>query len=129
MKLRKLLSAIVICFASLNFPCDTAYSLTVTKIRDILDHPRNFENKEITVHGTVTNAVSLVLIKYFEIKDNTGSIKILTDNLLPSRDENVTVTGRMAVVEIGPERWVVLREDNDSSGREVKPTPPSGTEY
>ena len=70
-----------------------------------------------------------MVIKYFEIKDNTGSIKILTDNLLPSRDENVTVTGRMAVVEIGPERWVVLREDNDSSGREVKSTPPSGTEY
>ena len=129
MRLRNLLSAIVICFASLNFPCDTAYSITATKIQDILDHPRDFENKEITVHGTVTNAVSLLVIKYFEIRDNTGSIKVVTDKLLPSRDEKLTVTGRMAVVEIGPERWVVLRENNDSSGREVKSNPPAGPEY
>ncbi len=129
MRSRNLLSAIVICFASVNFLSDVAYSITATKIQDILDHPRDFENKEITVHGTVTNAVSLVVIKYFEVRDNTGSIKIVTDKLLPSRDEKLTVTGRMAVVEIGPERWVVLREDNDSSGREVKSNPPAGTEY
>ncbi len=129
MRSRNLLSAIVICFASVNFLSDVAYSITATKIQDILDHPRDFENKEITVRGTVTNAVSLVVIKYFEVRDNTGSIKIVTDKLLPSRDEKLTVTGRMAVVEIGPERWVVLREDNDSSGREVKSNPPAGTEY
>jgi len=119
----------VICFASLNVACDTAYSITATKIQDILDHPREFENKEITIHGTVRNAVSLLVIKYFEIQDNTGSIKVMTDKLLPSRDEQLTVTGRMEVVEIGPERWVVLREDNDSSGREVKSNPSAGTEY
>ena len=129
MTLRNLISAIVICFASLNFPCDKAYSVTATKIQDILDHPRDFENKEITVHGTVTNSVSLLVIKYFEIRDKTGSIKVVTDKLLPSRDEKLTVTGRMMVVEIGPERWVVLREDNDSSGRQVKSNPPGGTEY
>ncbi len=129
MKSRHLLAAIVIFFASLNILSGTAYSIAATKIRDILDHPRDFENKEITVHGTVTNAVSLVVIKYFEIRDNTGSIKILTDKLLPSRDEKLTVIGRMAVVEVGPERWVVLREDNDSSRREVKSNPSAAAEY
>ena len=70
MKLRNLISAIVICFASLNFPCDKAYSVTATKIQDILDHPRDFENKEVTVHGAVTNSVSLLVINTlrFEIK-------------------------------------------------------------
>ena len=93
--------------------CGVAYSLGPTKIKDILDHPRDFEGKDITLYGTVTNAVSLILIKYYEIQDGTGSIKIITDKLLPSRGEKLTVSGRMTVVELGTERWVVLRESQD----------------
>ena len=107
------------------FACGTAYSLT-PKIRDILNHPRDFEGKQITVYGTVTNAVSLVLIKYYEIQDETGSIKVLTDKLLPGRGEKLRVTGTMAVVELGTERWVVLRE-TDSGQTAGLPDP--GTTY
>jgi hypothetical protein len=99
------------------FACGAAYSLTSTKIKDILDHPRDYEGKDITINGTVTNTVSLLLIKYYEIQDGTGSIKIITDKLLPSRGEKLTVTGRMAVVELGTERWVMLRESQDYPGQ------------
>src|SRR5262252_7725672 len=68
---------------------------------------------------TVTNAVSLVLIKYYEIQDETGRIKVVTDNLLPARGEKLSVTGRTAVVELGTERWVVLRENADSTTQAV----------
>ena len=114
MKIKILLGSVVFCLALLNLACDFAYSVTASKIKDILDHPRDYAKKEITVYGTVTNAVSLLLLKYYEIQDDTGSIKVFTDKLLPSRGEKLRVTGRMAVVEVGSERWVVLRESNDS---------------
>jgi aspartyl/asparaginyl-tRNA synthetase len=115
MKAKILLVSLFFPLAFLNFACDAAYSITATKIKDILDHPRDYQSKEITVYGTVTNAVSLVLIKYYEIQDDTGSIKVVTDNLLPARGEKLSVTGRTTVVELGTERWVVLRENTDST--------------
>ena len=114
MKIKILLGSVVFCLALLNLACDFAYSVTASKIKDILDHPRDYAKKEIAVYGTVTNAVSLLVLKYYEIQDDTGSIKVFTDKLLPSRGEKLRVTGRMAVVEVGSERWVVLRESNDS---------------
>jgi hypothetical protein len=89
-------------------------ALAPVKSRDIINHPRDFEGKDIVVNGTVTNAVSLLLVKYYELQDDTGSIRVITDKLLPGRGEKLRVTGRMAVVEIGTERWVVLREIGDS---------------
>jgi hypothetical protein len=93
------------------------YGLTPTKIKDVLDHPRDFENKQITLSGTVTNAVSLLLIKYYEIEDGSGSIRVMTDKLLPARGEKLSVTGRTTVIELGTERWVILREDKDSNSQ------------
>jgi aspartyl/asparaginyl-tRNA synthetase len=114
MKTKILLLSLFFPLASSNFACDMAYRITATKIRDILDHPRNYQSKEITVYGTVTNAVALLVIKYYEIQDDTGSIKVVTDNLLPARGEKLSVTGRTTVVELGTERWIVLRENTDS---------------
>jgi len=99
------------------------YALTPAKIKDLLDHPRDFENKQITLYGTVTNSVSLLLIKYYEIQDGSGSIKVITDKLLPARGEKLTVTGRMTVIELGTERWIVLRESP------VNADPMAGTPY
>ncbi len=103
----------VLCLTLLNVACGAAYSITSTKIKDILDHPRDYENKEVSIYGTVTNTVSLLVIKYYEVQDGTGSIKVVTDRLLPSRGEKLRVDGRMAVIELGTERWVVLRENNE----------------
>jgi len=88
--------------------------VTATKIKDILDHPRNYENKEVTAYGTVLNAVSLLVVKYFEIQDDTGTIKIVTDKLLPTKGEKLKVTRHMTAIEIGTERWIVLREKTPS---------------
>lgn len=93
--------------------CDPVNKLTSIKIKDILDHPRNYENKEVTIYGTVTNAVSLLVVKYFEIQDDTGTIKVVTDKLLPTKGEKLKVTGQMTAIEIGTERWIVLREKSN----------------
>jgi hypothetical protein len=90
--------------------CEQFNKLTAAQIKDILDHPRNYENKELTIHGTVTESASILIAKYFVLQDNTGSIKVFTDRVLPKKGEQLTVTGYMDSIEIGPERWIVLRE-------------------
>jgi aspartyl/asparaginyl-tRNA synthetase len=119
MRAKYLLQSLIVSLAFVNFGCDAAYSITATKIKDVLDHPRDYQSKEIAVYGTVTNAVSLLAIKYYEIQDDTGSIKVLTDKLLPTRGEKLRVTGRTTVVEVGTERWVVIRENTDSTAKAV----------
>ena len=91
--------------------CDAYKKVTATKIRDILDHPRDFENKDVTIYGTVTESSSVIFVKFFEVQDDTGRIKVVTNRVLPQNGEKVQVTGRMQSIEIGPQRTIVLREN------------------
>jgi hypothetical protein len=122
MRLLVRLFAFAIGFILVTLGCDAANSFTSTKIKDLLNHPRDYENKDVTIYGTVTNATSLLVIKYFEIEDDTGTIKVITDKLLPAKGEKMRVAGRMAVVEIGTERWVVLHETGDAKNWDAGPS-------
>jgi len=88
-----------------------------TRIKGILDHPRDYENREVAIFGTVTHPVSFLVVKYFDLQDGTGTIKVVTDKVLPAKGEKLRVTGKVAVVEIGAERWIVAQEKNDSDGK------------
>jgi hypothetical protein len=101
---------VIFCFALAGISCEQFNKLSATKIKDILDRPRDYENKEVTVHGTVTESASILIAKYFVLQDNTGSIKVVTNRVLPKNGEQLSVTGYMESIEIGPERWIVLRE-------------------
>jgi len=127
MRAKALLLSLFFSLVLSNVACDVAHGISATKIKDILDHPRDYQSKEITVYGTVTNAVSLLVIKYYEVQDGSGSIKVVTDNLLPARGEKLRVTGRTTVIELGTERWVVLRENADSTAPGVDAKNADGT--
>lgn len=116
-KLRPALFIFTACLIFLSGACDPVNKLTSTKIKDILDHPRDHENKEITIYGTVTGSASLLVVKYFEIQDDTGTIKVITHRVLPRQGEKLQVTGHMESIEIGTERWIVLREMSDGQGQ------------
>ncbi|MDH3446021.1 MAG: hypothetical protein OEN50_19005 [Deltaproteobacteria bacterium] len=115
MKAKGFISALVVCLAFTTFGCDIIDRLTATKIKEILDNPREYENKEVTVYGTVTDAASMLIVKYFEVQDDSGKIKVVTVRTLPAKGEKLKVTGRTSVLEVGSERWVVLREKSDNS--------------
>jgi hypothetical protein len=95
------------------FACDLVNKASTTRIKDIQDHPRDYENKEVTVYGMVTGGASLLVTKYFEIQDDTGSIKVVTDRVLPKKGEKLRVTGRMESIEFGSERAIVIRESKE----------------
>jgi aspartyl/asparaginyl-tRNA synthetase len=117
MSKKSLFLALLTSLAFLVAACDPIYKLTATKIKDILDHPRDYEKKEVTVYGTVADQFSLVVIKYFEINDGSGAIKVITDRPLPKRGETLRVTGTVQSVEIGPARFMAIKE---KTGEEKK---------
>ena len=102
--------ALIVCVLLGGMACDQFNKLTATKIKNILDRPRDYENKEITIHGTVTESASILIAKYFILQDGTGSIRVFTDRTLPKTGEQLSVTGQLQSIEFGAERWVVLRE-------------------
>lgn len=110
------LSALSLCLLVTLFACEMANRVTTTRIKDILDHPRDFENKEVTLYGTVTGGASLVVMKYFELQDESGAIKVVTDRVLPKRGEKLRVSGRMESIELGAERLIVIREIKEKAG-------------
>jgi aspartyl/asparaginyl-tRNA synthetase len=110
MKPRSLFVTATLVLALLSAACEPVNKLTATKIKDVLDHPRDYENKEITIYGTVTGVASLLFVKFFEIMDETGTMKVVTDRMLPKQGEKLRVTGYMEAIEIGQDRLIVLRE-------------------
>lgn len=83
-----------------------------TPIGNILDKPRNYADKKVTVSGEVTEIFSLVVIKYFVIQDNTGQITVVSDKPLPRKGTTVRVTGTVKeAFSIGDQQLLVLVEE------------------
>ncbi len=82
-----------------------------TSIGNILDKPRDYSEKKVTVSGEVTEVFSLFVIKYFVIRDKTGQIAVVSDNPLPRKGTTVRVTGIVReAFSIGDQQLLVLVE-------------------
>jgi aspartyl/asparaginyl-tRNA synthetase len=90
--------------------------LVSTKIADIKNRPRHFAGKEVTISGEVTETFSLVVVKYFTLKDDTGEITVVTDRPLPRAGERLTVKGVVReAFSIGSESVLVVVEEPDEA--------------
>jgi len=88
--------------------------LMSTKIADIKNRPRHYAGKEVTISGEVTETFSLVVVKYFTLKDDTGEITIITERPLPKEGEHLTVKGTVQeAFSIGSESMLVIVEKPD----------------
>ena len=68
-------------------------SLMATPIKKILENPRVYDGTSVTVSGEVTELFSLIVIKYFVVKDSTGEIVVVTQKPLPQKRSRITVKG------------------------------------
>jgi hypothetical protein len=83
-----------------------------TKIADIRDKPRSYADKEIFVAGEVTKTFSLIIVKYFTLRDSTGEIMVVTERTLPEEGEHLKVRGKVReAFSIGSERLLVIVEE------------------
>ncbi len=66
-----------------------------TKIGEILNHPRQFDGKVVTVKGEVTGSVNVLLLRTYTVQDQTGEMIVVTDRAVPRRGEQLRVRGRV----------------------------------
>ena len=98
-------------FSSLiMFGCSGLFS---TPIGKILADPRAYAGKTVTVSGEVTQMFSLVFIKYFRVRDETGEIVIVTDKPLPKLGTKIKVKGTVQeAFSIGDQQLIVIVEQS-----------------
>lgn len=94
-KINKRVLAFVFLMLIVAIGCGKSNYTTKVTIREVLEHPREYESKIIQVEGEVTGIFSLILIKYFIIKDDTGEIIVVTERILPKKGERIKVRGKV----------------------------------
>lgn len=86
-------------------------SLSSTPINKILENPRDFGGKQVTVSGEVTEIFSLFVMKYFVIRDKSGEIVVVTNRPLPRKDTKIKVTGKVEeAFSIADKQLIVIVE-------------------
>lgn len=81
-------------------------------IRDLLEHPREYEGKVVTIEGQITDNKSLLVVKYFKVKDSTGEIVVITNRMLPQIGQTERLRGRIdQTFSIGNSNMTVLIEE------------------
>ena len=89
-------------------------SLVSTPIKKILDNSRDYSNKTVTVSGEVTEVFSLVVVKYFVVKDSTGEITVVTPKPLPRKGSPITVSGTVQeAFSLGDKQVIVIVEPDE----------------
>ncbi len=86
-------------------------SFMATPIKKILDNPRDYNGKTVTVSGEVAEVFSLFVIKYFTVKDATGEIVVVSQTPLPRKGSKITVTGTVQeAFSLGESQLIVIVE-------------------
>lgn len=99
--------------ASIAFLFLFAVSCSPSKvdIKEIKDNIKEYQGKEVTVVGKVTNSVNLGSLKYYEVKDETGKIYVSCKNTVPKEGEEKSVTGTVnQVLKIGIMEVIAIEE-------------------
>jgi len=87
-------------------------------VRDVVDHPREYAGKRVTIEGEVTGSFSLFVIKYFTVNDGTGTIGVISENPLPRKGEKIKVTGTVKeALSLGDQTLTMLYEEGKWSGK------------
>lgn len=83
-------------------------------IKELVENPRKYEGKRVSIKGKVENTYSLLIIKYFELSDESGArIRVITKRLLPRQGEIVSIRGKLQEsFEFGNENITVFIEED-----------------
>ena len=89
-------------------------AILATPIKKIIDNPRDYDGKTVTVSGEVTETFSLFVVKYFVVDDGTGTITVVTDRALPKKGTKIRVKGKVSeMFSLGDTQALVIIEDSD----------------
>jgi hypothetical protein len=77
----------------------SALLLTACTMRDTIGQlsadPSRYQNKDVTLAGTVTDSYGVLGTGAYELDDGTGTIWVIARRAVPGRGARVEVTGRL----------------------------------
>jgi hypothetical protein len=86
----------------------------VTPIRDLLNDPSRYNGKTVRIKGEVQGAVGGLGVGAYEVKDSTGRLTVVSEEMDPPRKgADVGVKGKFqALLSLGIKSIAVLREES-----------------
>ncbi|MCG3110532.1 MAG: hypothetical protein LLH30_09445 [Candidatus Manganitrophus sp. SA1] len=106
-----LITLVIILFSGFGCASIRKEKAIPVPISEIQGHPREWVGKTVQVSGEVKEAFSLVLYKYFIVKDKTGEIRVVTSKPLPRKGEQIRVEGKVEEgFAIGSDPQTVIKE-------------------
>ena len=101
--------SIIFCLIIALTGCDTLFPTPISKI---IQNPRNYEGTQVMVSGKVVETFSLVVIRYFVIRDDTGEITVVTERSVPKKGEQIKVIGKVEeAFSLGDQQMIVIKEN------------------
>ena len=87
---------------------------SVTPINQLLNDPSHYDGKTVRIKGTVKGAIGGLGVGAYEVKDNTGTLTVVSDKGDPPRTgATVGVKGKFqALLSLGFKSLAVLREES-----------------
>jgi len=87
---------------------------SVTPIRELLNDPSRYDGKTVRIKGEVKGSVGGLGLGAYEVRDNTGTLTVVSDESDPPRSgADVGVKGRFeALLNLGFRSLSVLREES-----------------
>jgi hypothetical protein len=100
--------AVLLIISSILISC----GLFSTPIKKIVENPRDYDGKTVTISGEVRETFSLFVVRYFIIADRTGEITVITSRPLPKEGSNIRVKGVVnEAFSLGQSQSVVIVEE------------------
>jgi hypothetical protein len=91
--------------------CEGAFS---TPIKKIIDNPRDYAGKTVTVSGEVKEVFGFFFMKYFVLNDGTAEIVVVTRKPLPKKGSTIRVKGKVnELFTLGETETLVIVEENN----------------
>jgi hypothetical protein len=100
--------ALILIISSILLAC----GMFSTPVKRIVENPRKYQGKTVTVSGEVKNVVNVFVARYFILADRTGEITVITSRPMPKKGTKTRVTGIVSeAFSLGQSQKVVIREE------------------
>jgi hypothetical protein len=104
----KKIALLLFLLASVAIACSGIFPTSISKI---IDNPRDYDGKKVTVSGEVTETFSFFVLKYFVVDDGTGTITVVTQKALPKKGTKIRVEGVVSeMFSLGDTQALVIIE-------------------
>jgi len=102
--------------------------LTATRIGKIAARPAEYQGKDVTILGTVTERIDIPSLKCYVVSNGKASIGVVTNGKLPFVGDKVRAKGRVQEsFAIGSRKLLVIIEPaKPTPTRPKNPTVPKG---